>query len=152
MCQTKVCTKCGVEKDLEEFHNDRRGKYGRTSRCKRCVKQYSSSWYSKNVESYLVSCQKYKLDNSDRLNLYQKAYREKNRELLHDRNISWRMNNPDKVSSHRSKELRSYAYAKRLFTATIGLRIKDVPKELVEIKHVQLLIKRKVKEMKNGTV
>ena len=34
--QTKVCTKCGIEKELNEFHRDKKKKDGRISRCKSC--------------------------------------------------------------------------------------------------------------------
>lgn len=35
---TKICTKCGKEKTLEEFNNDKRGKYGHKSICRECEK------------------------------------------------------------------------------------------------------------------
>lgn len=35
---TKICTKCGKEKALEEFNNDKRGKYGCKSICRECEK------------------------------------------------------------------------------------------------------------------
>ena len=37
---TKICSKCGVEKSLEEFHKDSQGKLGRKARCKDCIAQY----------------------------------------------------------------------------------------------------------------
>lgn len=44
MTQTKTCTKCSQTKSLSEFHNEKRGKYGKTSRCKTCVSQLSKSY------------------------------------------------------------------------------------------------------------
>ncbi len=35
--ETKVCTKCGVEKPLPEYYKHKGGKAGRDSRCKRCI-------------------------------------------------------------------------------------------------------------------
>lgn len=37
---TKVCTKCGVEKNLEEFHRQPSGPQGRHSWCRRCFNAY----------------------------------------------------------------------------------------------------------------
>ena len=37
---TKTCTKCGVEKPLEEFSPSKTGKYGRHSLCKACKSDY----------------------------------------------------------------------------------------------------------------
>lgn len=38
--KTKVCTKCGVEKPLSEFHKSKRLAYSVHSRCKRCANAY----------------------------------------------------------------------------------------------------------------
>jgi len=35
---TKICTKCGIEKSLSEFHKLKFGKYGVNSVCKECIK------------------------------------------------------------------------------------------------------------------
>jgi 5-methylcytosine-specific restriction endonuclease McrA len=36
----KVCTKCGIEKELDKFINDYRLKSGKGSKCKTCVSDY----------------------------------------------------------------------------------------------------------------
>jgi hypothetical protein len=36
----KVCTKCKVEKELTEFHKDKRSKDGLRSKCKSCRRKY----------------------------------------------------------------------------------------------------------------
>lgn len=41
---TKICTKCGKEKTLEEFNNDKRGKYGCKSICRECEKVQKSEY------------------------------------------------------------------------------------------------------------
>jgi len=60
--QTKVCTKCGEEKELGEFSKNRSGKFGVRSHCKGCDKQY----YQENRERGLE---------------YQKQYYQENREV-----------------------------------------------------------------------
>ena len=40
---TKVCTKCGDEKDLSEFHKNRYCKYGVLPSCKKCLKNHRSA-------------------------------------------------------------------------------------------------------------
>lgn len=49
---TKVCTKCGKEKSLDEFYADKRNTDGKTSWCKTCSKEKSTSWRSDNREHY----------------------------------------------------------------------------------------------------
>jgi hypothetical protein len=46
--QTKVCTTCGVEKEISEFPKAKFGKYGVSSKCKVCSKQY----YEDNKERF----------------------------------------------------------------------------------------------------
>jgi hypothetical protein len=45
---TKVCTKCGVEKGLEEFGIDPRVKIGRAAKCRACYAVSSKIRHSKN--------------------------------------------------------------------------------------------------------
>lgn len=44
----KVCYRCKVEKDLSEFHIDRKNKDGRRSYCKPCAIANSTEWYAKS--------------------------------------------------------------------------------------------------------
>ena len=45
---TKICTKCGEEKMLSEFHKDNHNPDELTSQCKICKYNYLSSWRKKN--------------------------------------------------------------------------------------------------------
>ena len=36
----KICKKCEIEKELEQFHKDTRTKDGREGSCKECKKKY----------------------------------------------------------------------------------------------------------------
>jgi len=63
---TKSCTKCGVDKPLDEYWNHPNGKYGKRPRCKACVKEEnaefektyrpkrqdkSQAWYESNKDA-----------------------------------------------------------------------------------------------------
>jgi hypothetical protein len=67
---TKVCTSCLIEKELNHFHKDKGGKYGRRSKCIVCKKEYhdnyNKKWYQDN--KYLRSKQKkeYAKNNRDK--------------------------------------------------------------------------------------
>ena len=47
---TKVCTKCGEEKDIEEFGNRTSAKDGKRGKCKKCKQKEDSEYHSKNKE------------------------------------------------------------------------------------------------------
>lgn len=68
---TKVCSKCGKELPLSEFHKDKRSKDGLTSQCKDCVKQYHH-------------------EHKEEIAEYMKQWKKKNREhvLEYDKNYS----------------------------------------------------------------
>ena len=64
---TKICSKCGLEKNMEDFHRDAHGKQGRKSRCKSCIALYMLN--RKNVpgvkESLYQNGRKYDRNNPE---------------------------------------------------------------------------------------
>lgn len=47
---SKVCTRCGEEKDLSEFYKEKRAKDGKTSHCKVCDLKLSREYYIKHSD------------------------------------------------------------------------------------------------------
>jgi len=41
--QTKICTECGLEKEINEFYKHPGGKYGVNSKCKDCKNKYQQT-------------------------------------------------------------------------------------------------------------
>ena len=50
MNQTKICTKCKIEKCLSEFSKHKRNKDGLQCECKRCCKEYQGLYRQDNKE------------------------------------------------------------------------------------------------------
>jgi hypothetical protein len=57
----KKCSKCGLEKPLEEFRNDKYRKSGKTSRCKKCLATFTPKeircyfcheWFTQTQSTY----------------------------------------------------------------------------------------------------
>jgi hypothetical protein len=109
--QMKVCSKCGIEKEISEFNKGKFGKYGVTGGCSECLRNE----YNKNKDRYIENRHKkienipnfYKIKyqkNKESIKATQKRYREnlkkdkvkysefllkdKNRKLLLNFNIS----------------------------------------------------------------
>lgn len=76
MLETKVCSKCGVEKELTEYQKDKSKRDGLSYSCKVCKKEY----YVKNKERILTN---------------QKIYRDSNPEKVSEKNRRYHKNNPD---------------------------------------------------------
>lgn len=45
---TRVCKKCFIEKDLSDFHNCKKGKFGKKSRCKKCSNEIVNKYNQKD--------------------------------------------------------------------------------------------------------
>jgi len=69
---TRICTKCGIEKDIEEFPLRNQFTQRRQSYCKDCRKEYGVSWYEKNKDYQIANARKHSTE-----------YREAIREYLH---------------------------------------------------------------------
>lgn len=110
----KICTKCEILKNLEEFTFDKRYKDNKSSRCKSCdvisrsenkkrIKEYCEShkeerilYGKKRYKEKRLEKLKYQKDyqskNKESIKLYQKSYREKNKEKLQEANREYRKN------------------------------------------------------------
>ena len=80
----KICTRCEVNKELEDFHKHSECIGGRRNICKECVKKYqhenAASIRDRGVEYYL-----------------------NHRDAIKESVSDWRKNNPDKVKNYRKK-------------------------------------------------
>lgn len=81
--ETKVCTKCYEEKLLEEFYKLKKGKFGRTSICKRCTGDYHKKWRSENKEHSQEYFRNYYLENQEEIKETSSKYYQANREQVH---------------------------------------------------------------------
>lgn len=110
--ERKVCTKCNVEKPLDEFYVDKRSKSGVVSSCKECfnfyqkkfrdnnkskVKLRSKSYYENNKERALKKQEKYRLKNKEEILTKQRQYRNENCEHINKTLKVWKNNNREKV-------------------------------------------------------
>ncbi len=80
----KICTKCGIEKDMDEFHHDKTRKDSRQSYCIECRKS-ARDWEQKNRERYNARMRKYIAEHMD---------------TVVERTQRYRRNNPEKWKAH----------------------------------------------------
>jgi len=65
------CSKCRTYLAADCFHKDKNSKYGVTSLCKKCVKEY----YHRNSDRMLANTVNWKNKNVDKFRSYQREYR-----------------------------------------------------------------------------
>lgn len=129
--QTKICTKCKVEKPITSFNKAKSGALGVGSYCKSCVSIYNAEYAKLNLEKLINYYQEYRFNNSEKIAKYQanyykeniikisedlKNYREKNSEAISQNsrkyyllnvekittaNKKWRANNKDSIIEYR---------------------------------------------------
>lgn len=90
---TKICTKCKIEKEISMF-NKKLNK--RTSRCKTCLKEMISDYYINNKEKLNKASKEYSKANKDNISVKKKLYYSENRDNILKKRKEFRLNNIDK--------------------------------------------------------
>lgn len=109
----KVCSKCGNDKELEEFSRKSNNKC--VSWCKQCVSEYQKKYNAKNRENIKNKQKKYQEANKDSILTQKREYGKvwyanpKNRHEKQVENKQYKLDNPDKVR----KQGRRYQNDKR---------------------------------------
>lgn len=81
----KICTKCGIEKDISEFYKDKTKKFGVRSECKVCMLEQKKYYYDNNKEKVALKHKCYNDTHKGQKALYNKHYYENNKEYYYDR-------------------------------------------------------------------
>jgi len=85
--KTKVCSRCKLEKSLDEFYQQKDGKFGRRSECKKCILEKTHIYYENNKEYCLEKSRKYYSEN-----------RNHHKELTYN----WRYKNTNTMPMHKA--------------------------------------------------
>lgn len=114
----KTCTKCKVEKDLNDFGKAPANKDGLRGSCKTCDKKYKKKHYQNNKEELKVKHKiyrennkenksiynkQYRQDNSEKVATYQKEYREANINSLKDSKKQYQINNVESIKESKKQ-------------------------------------------------
>lgn len=94
---TKVCSKCGMEKELstDNFSRHSYSKDGFNSQCKECRKKIDAERYKQERDKILEQKKMYYQENKKAIKKRQKNYYYENMEDCKQRERNWRISNPD---------------------------------------------------------
>ena len=67
--KTKICTKCGVEKDINMFGNNKKCEDGHRTECKKCKALVKHVWYEANKEALLIYSKNYNKINKEAIKI-----------------------------------------------------------------------------------
>lgn len=127
--ETKICIKCNIEKNINQFYKNKQYKSNRESVCKDCRKEYYwknkdkilnkvHEYYNKNCEDIKEYKKKYRKNNSEIIKVKRKERYEKNREgiiqkvkiyylenkdYLEEKKKIYRENNKEKIQKYRKE-------------------------------------------------
>jgi transposase-like protein len=68
----KTCTRCGIEKPIEEFYKNKNYKDGNSYECKSCNSERSKKYYLENTEKARALNKKWRIENPEREKKIQK--------------------------------------------------------------------------------
>lgn len=88
----KICSKCKIEKDFNEFNKHPKGKNGLYPSCKSCCIISTLEWKEKNKDKYDEYRKKYYNLNKEQYCLYLKNYNLNNKEILNKKRVQYRNN------------------------------------------------------------
>jgi hypothetical protein len=84
----KMCTKCGLSKQVVEFHNSGRGR--RRPDCKACRRSYRAGYNASNRERIRAQWRNYYAANRDKESERKAAWYQANRERILERQRAYR--------------------------------------------------------------
>jgi len=105
---SKKCTKCGIEKELINFHNNKAIKSGYGSICKVCCNDQAKKWRERNREKFKKTRQEYYQKNIEKMRLEKIEYGKKHKKEKALYDIEYRKNNKEMFKkAKREYELRN---------------------------------------------
>ncbi len=102
---SKICSKCKVEKPIEDFHKAKNRASGVKSSCKSCRSISSKDRYNSNIERA-----------RERGRDYAKKWRQKNPQKAKNNTSRWRVANPERDSQNRLRASRKNAPKRAIAT------------------------------------
>jgi hypothetical protein len=131
---SRVCTKCEISRNLEEFYK------GRSRPCKLCLRTYNEKskerrlrwqkeYQARSREEYLKYQQEYRRSNQTQLKCQKKKYYLENREKIAEKGVAYREAQKDKIATRQKKwyaknksKVKAYKQANRDRVAAVSAK------------------------------
>lgn len=98
--ESKVCSKCGIEKKVCDFHKWKYSPDGYKRECKECRKLETKSYYTNNSEKVKLKVNNYRKKNPTKVKEVKQRIYEKDKERILLVNKLYRENNREKINKH----------------------------------------------------
>ena len=94
--ETKICSKCSIEKPLTEYHKHPETKDKLKKECKSCCKLYHQA----NRERRLTQMKQRSIEKKDELKIYSQQYYLENKDKIKSKVKNWQKNNREKLNEY----------------------------------------------------
>jgi hypothetical protein len=95
--ETKICSKCSIEKPLTEYHKHPETKDKLKKNCKSCCKLYHQA----NRERRLTQMKQRSIEKKDELKIYSQQYYLENKERIKSKVKEYQLNNKEKILANK---------------------------------------------------
>jgi len=117
---TKTCSKCHKTKLLDEFYNQKTGKDGKRTQCKKCSDEESKKYREEHKEKVKEINKRYQQENQEKIKKNKKKYREDHKEKIKKGKKKWYQKHKDEI---RQKNGTQSMYENKLCPAYLGIVI-----------------------------
>jgi 5-methylcytosine-specific restriction endonuclease McrA len=111
---TKVCSKCKVEKDVGDFHSNKRREFGVDYFCKACRNAYNREYYGHHLDEQHARAKKYANDHKDELKEKKKLAYIENKERYDARIAAYSKTEAGKAAARRGGKNYAIRHPERL--------------------------------------
>lgn len=94
----KVCSKCKIEKHVNEFYLNPNLSMGVHSECILCSKEKVSKWAKENPDKIAINGKKYRESHKTEEQLRTRKYQQNNREARKKYKLTWKQQNKEKIN------------------------------------------------------
>lgn len=100
---TKICSKCCIEKNIDEFSKDKKTKDGLKCWCKLCSAEYNKKYRQEHKEQIINKRNEYIKNNKEKIRQYKKEYRIKNEKKLIEYSKKYYKINKEKINKNNNE-------------------------------------------------
>lgn len=146
---TKICSKCGVEKEIDRFRKSKGGKHNKKSLCKECIKEYAKLYYLNNLEKAKLVSYLWRENHKEQHLENAKKWRKANSDKIRDYKIFWSEKNPEKAKRMRQNIiLKSRSSPKGKLNHRISVAIRSSLNKTKNYKHWETLVGYSLDQLK----
>jgi hypothetical protein len=116
MEKSKACSQCKQIKLASEFNTTKRLKSGLTSECKNCKSILDANYRARNKEKIATN---------------HKRWSQENKQHILDKNIQWRIANPERYKASQKKSAIKHRVKKRIYNKAWSEQNKELHRKLI---------------------